>query len=518
MANSSSYLYESEWGAYAFPAQKARLTTDEEMKAKSFFVNFADKESFKHAGIPIISDGTKAHVLDSDQMTLVYGATGSGKTRSVVVPLICTLAKAGENMIIFDQKGDFSTGCFSNYVRGTLDREGYTTRIVDFKSLAGDQMNILGGIYRSYMKGHVEEAYQQLDDIASMLCKNYDNNSKDNEYWTNLGKKYLVAVVKLLLKMKLPPEKFNFQSINSFCNDLAAEKLGALLDYLPTTQEQKNDMAAVACLHPGGRASGVSTAAEMISDFCRNNKLLNMCSHDTFQVSELFSPKTAIIICVPDARSTYDKIASIMLTNIITELVEFAAKARNNKLPVRVNVVADEFANYYVPDFQKRISTDRSKNIRYYLFLQGQNQLRKAYPDAAETIIANCTNVLYLSSNEIDLMNDLSCLSGVRNDNLHRENVPLVSINDLQGLKVQEDGRECYFMDRTSRYFAKLPDISAYTYCEGPKKLYSVFNPLIRTNTIGVYSFGDFTYEIKRINYSSQKEIDEILARVEINR
>lgn len=62
--------------------------------------------------------------------------------------------------------------------------------------------------------------------------------------------------------------------------------------------------------------------------------------------------------------------------------------------------ILDEFANIgRVPDFDKKISTSRSRKIQFSVILQNLDQLEAVYEKSFETIIGNCDTHLFLGSN-----------------------------------------------------------------------------------------------------------------------
>ena len=58
------------------------------------------------AGLVVINNGKTLWVDNGEAHNIVIGATGSGKTQAVVFPLVQSLAKRGESMIITDPKGE----------------------------------------------------------------------------------------------------------------------------------------------------------------------------------------------------------------------------------------------------------------------------------------------------------------------------------------------------------------------------------------------------------------------------
>lgn len=60
---------------------------------------------------------------------IVVGSTGSGKTQAIVFPLVQSLAKRGESMIITDPKGEI----YEN-TANMLRERGYNIVILNFRN------------------------------------------------------------------------------------------------------------------------------------------------------------------------------------------------------------------------------------------------------------------------------------------------------------------------------------------------------------------------------------------------
>ena len=62
--------------------------------------------------------------------------------------------------------------------------------------------------------------------------------------------------------------------------------------------------------------------------------------------------------------------------------------------------ILDEFANIgQIPDFDKKISTSRSRGISFSVILQNLDQLEAVYEKSYETIMGNCDTHVFLGSN-----------------------------------------------------------------------------------------------------------------------
>ncbi len=116
--------------------------------------------------------------------------------------------------------------------------------------------------------------------------------------------------------------------------------------------------------------------------------------HDLAQAG---SEPTAVYLVIPDERSTYDMLATLYVTQMYQALVDLSNVSPGRKLPVRVNMLLDEFGNLPpFPDFCKKLTTAAGRNIRFTLALQGLDQLEKLYLKDARTISGNCWTWVYL--------------------------------------------------------------------------------------------------------------------------
>ena len=97
-------------------------------------------------------------------------------------------------------------------------------------------------------------------------------------------------------------------------------------------------------------------------------------------------------IITSDMNSAYDFIASLFYTFLFTKLVKYADSTPTGKCDNEVYCFLDEFANIgQIPDFNKKISTVRSRGIALIPILQNVGQLKNRYPnDLWQEIIGNC--------------------------------------------------------------------------------------------------------------------------------
>ena len=90
-----------KYSRYMPSNQESRWATIEEIQNAGTYLNLND-EVYTGAGIPLLSNGKEAYVDNKDTHTLIFGATGSKKTRLFCMPMINIFAKAGESFMKSD--------------------------------------------------------------------------------------------------------------------------------------------------------------------------------------------------------------------------------------------------------------------------------------------------------------------------------------------------------------------------------------------------------------------------------
>ena len=84
---------------------------------------------------------------------------------------------------------------------------------------------------------------------------------------------------------------------------------------------------------------------------------------------------------------------------MIQQLYDYADR-NGGELKEQTFFILDEFANIgKIPDFDKKISTSRSRKISFSVILQNIDQLEAVYEKSYETIMGNCDTHVFLGSN-----------------------------------------------------------------------------------------------------------------------
>ena len=104
---------------------------------------------------------------------------------------------------------------------------------------------------------------------------------------------------------------------------------------------------------------------------------------------------------IPDNDSSFNFIVGMLYTQLFQQLYYQADSVHGGRLPVHVHFVMDEFANVALPDeFDKLLSTMRSREISVSIIIQNLAQLKALFEKQWESIVGNCDEFLYLGGNE----------------------------------------------------------------------------------------------------------------------
>ena len=137
------------------------------------------------AGIPLINDGKNIWVDNGEYHNLVIGSTGSGKTQTIVKPMVNLLAKKGESMIITDPKGEIY-----KYSASYLKEKGYRIIVLNFREpQRGNSWNPLTLPNNYYRAGNQDKAIELLNDVALNIL--YDpSNKSESDFWEKSAADY----------------------------------------------------------------------------------------------------------------------------------------------------------------------------------------------------------------------------------------------------------------------------------------------------------------------------------------
>lgn len=448
-----------KYGRYINSNQETRWATTEEIQRAGTYV---DLNSIKYptGGLPLLSNGKEAYVDGKDTHTLIFGATGSKKTRLFCMPMLGIFAKAGESFVATDPKGELYAK-----TSGVMRANGYDIVVLNFRDIGnGDMWNPLALPYELYHSGKQEEAISMLNDFVATIAEPQFKRTADN-FWPEMASSFALANLLLLMESGRP-EEVNMASLAALCSMDSEEPISNLLGYMDKNTLAHMNYKGVFTSPDNTKRCIFASLFGMIRIFNTQQNLTLMLSGNTIDIRNFGRKKTAVYIIVPDEKTTYHFLVTTFIKQVYETLISEAQKTASRTLPVRVNFVLDEFCNIpKIPDMPSMISAARSRNMRFYLVAQSLHQLRGRYGEDADTIKGNCDNWVFLTSKELALLNEISELCGAvyASDNRHRR---LISVSELQRLD-KEKGEALIMHARQYPIITEIADIDMYAMFKG---------------------------------------------------
>lgn len=350
----------------------------------------------------------RIYFIGDDVHTLCIGATRSGKTRTVVLQSIGTLAFAGESMVLSDPKGELY-----EYTYTFLERLGYEVIAIDFKNpQKSSRYNFLQPIIESVDDDDIAKAIDSTWDLTSQLV----GEPKGERIWTD-GEASIIAsaIISVVYDNKEGNNRKyqNMTNVYYFISEMC-KMVGntmPILEYVKklNPSHPAKGLLAISEVAPSKTRGSFYTAALTTLRFFTNPLINSMTNVSDYNPKETGSKKRAIFIILPDEKTTYYSLASLFVSQHYTELVK-SADERGGRLKNRVNFLLDEFGNFAsIPDFSNKLTVGGGRGIRFNLFLQSFAQLDEKYgKEVAKTIKGNCENWIYLQADDIETLEEIS--------------------------------------------------------------------------------------------------------------
>ena len=424
----------------------------------TFEMNF-DADYMEKDGVPIVSDGHLARGYSLEQPMMVVAATGSGKTRRLIIQFLISCILSACSMLINDPKGELY-----KHTKKMLEKLGYKIIVVDLRNLDyGERFNFCEHPARLYKAGftrRADEMFQAMFDTFMATVR-----SEKDPFWHTTGAAYLTGLAELCCDI-FPAEKVTINTIYEL--HIQGNKRFGADSYLKTYLEMHEDKPYYKLIAPyinapnDTRASLDAVLTSAISKFCRNSSVVDQTTNSTFEISDLVEKKTALFIISRDESTVYNALITAMVNEIYEVVIDMAEEKYNGRLPRRLSIVLDEFGNLApIDDINAKITVSRSRNVGWCLCCQSLDQLTLKYTaDVAKIILGNC-NIAYMYSSDINLLKMLSDLCGKTTDEYTHESKPLLSVEQLRHFN-KDEGQTLFLLERMRPFVGFLPDISEY--------------------------------------------------------
>ena len=316
---------------------------------------------------------------------LVVGGSGAGKSRTYALP---NILQGNCSLVITDPKGELlrKTG-------GFLEKAGYEVRVFD---LINPDTSFGYNPFE-----YVKDDKDVLKLITNLIRNTTPKGAQSSDPFWEKSETALLQALMLYLLHEAPPEEQNFAMIMEMLSSAQVkeddEDYESPLDILFERLEMRDpENIAVKQYHIYKQAAGKTAKSILISVGVRLAafnlpQIANLTCHDELDFSSMGEKKVALFCCIPDADTSLNYLVGMIYTQLFQTLYYVADRKYGGRLPIPVNCIMDEWPNVALPDdFEKILSTCRSRSIFCSIIVQNMSQIKALFKDSWESLVGNC--------------------------------------------------------------------------------------------------------------------------------
>lgn len=362
----------------------------------------------------------------SEHNVMLLAPPGGGKTTKIIIPTIRYNIAVNENtqgkgasMVILDCKGELYRKNAS-----LLQQAGYKTPALDLRNIMkSSRYNLLANVneaideYRAATdKLTKARAYGRAERYAKVVASQLidsdaaDVKSESSDYFNETARGLITGVI-LLVSEFAPPQQRHIISVFN----LILEMNGQIQGTGGFGQPQKTKMEELLEKIDDPRIryyTGPATSADMRTSMNVFSSALGklvkfidaeleqlLIGHDReFDARQFIHDPTALFVISPDENITRHFIGSLLVRNIMNDVIEIAENECGGELPRKLLLLLDEFGQQPpIPDYDALSAAIRSRGGRIMIALQDFAQLQKHYSKTKAEILRGTNQTIITS-------------------------------------------------------------------------------------------------------------------------
>lgn len=433
-----------------------RYSTEHEIK--SVLKALSDKTG----GGPVlwVDPETKGvYVLDSEANTIFLGVSGAGKTRRGTIPMVMSWIESNEDFCVVDTKGDIREATYFLAKKSGYDTVSINLRDIEH-SVGYAPLIYPYNLYKRGDPGSQQVSSEMVDDFSHA---SFPHTGENDPFWIDSSRTLFNAAVNILFEYGTEDQVTISNVYRIIAEGLERFGSSTYLDQLCSMYPEKTYSLLLknVCSAPKETLGSIkSVFFENLSFWIKNRGITEMTNTNEFEVSSLDGTKpVAIYIVMPDETDVYSSLATVIISQLTTHLIQLAHKKYSGRLPRRFNLLIEECGNLgAIPKLEHIMSAGRSRNLRTSVVLQSFSQLDDIYGKSkAETILANADTLVAYRTNNWETLEELSKKCGEREVNYgSRTSVePLITPTQLGAM---ETGQCLCLIEGRTKFISWLPD------------------------------------------------------------
>lgn len=366
-------------------------------------------------GIFFVTGNNYVYVDNADHHTLIIGTTGSGKSFSFILPMLCLLAMTGESGLCVDIKGELSqataelfkskgyrvyfldfiepqnSDCWNplylgsheymkqlktkneqeNYLKNKLEKGKEEFEILHGNVAVFDGKEFIGRneagdyIYNEENNSFLtdadfSQAQEYLRDVVQAITEG-KKQGQDQEFWNQEAGRILEGYVHLLCETG-NINVVNIPAINKLMLDGDEVKRKTtrseitflqyyLKNYKTNFDISKERLSSYVDSAEQTRKSSRNVLTKHLTSIVTNDAIKKILSNNTIDLENIDSYKTMIFLKVHDEKQTYYPLVTLFIKQLWQCLVKETRKNSNLRLKHPFNILFDEMGQF--PKFQE---------------------------------------------------------------------------------------------------------------------------------------------------------------------
>lgn len=356
-------------------------------------INHSDRYGFRCFGNSIkVSNNSWETGLNGND--IIFGTSGSGKTRGYVLP---NILRSRGSIITVDSKN-----LLYKKTKDALRQKGYRVELIDFEDM---NKSTIGYNPLDFVKQNADGTWsdQDIQTISSILAQSCRDDHQP--FWQYAAQALMEAYITFTLEAL--PEDLHRLDIAQKVMNMGPESNP--VNYYTSARPDSHSAQAInhaSSFSPSGISYacvlGIANTGMRAATIPSVVHMYKMSRRIDFK--EIAMKPTAVFINVSDSDRSKDVFVSYFYNQLFTELMSFGRTCPESRLPVPVRIFMDDFASgTRIEHFDQLISVIRSYDISVSVILQSLTQLYSMYGEqSAKTITNNCDHIMYLGGQDID--------------------------------------------------------------------------------------------------------------------
>lgn len=387
----------------------ARWETIENMKKAVPLTKVEATKKIQSSGLPMIYDQKDLYIDPRNVHSLVIGTIGSAKKEVITLPTLKLACLAGESAIVHDPNNEIYESTNKEF-----KANDYNIIKLNFDDCTDtNYWNPLELAQKFYEQKNYDKTQEIIEDLGYYLLTDTERKNED-PFWINSAISYFTGICQYALEKE---KEVNFEKIYK-TDEMVRENPEKFIQGMNKNSTIYINLSGILTAPAETRGGIFCTFSDRFKKYINKNNLKNMLSKSNFDLFNISKKKTIIYI-----NSGKSHISNSLFPLFINQV--YASKNDTNRL----NIIIEEFYTLNpIKDFVKILNYSKNKKIIFTIMIKGFNDLKNAYDkDIAEMIKLNFTNIIYLLSQDIDTLIEISKMCG--NESL---NTPLISVEELK--------------------------------------------------------------------------------------